>query len=80
MALSQATLDAIAAAVAAAMSAFTPTASVGVASSHWRTKAQRDAGDGFPCTVATPCKRRDLRTPESAASHNTKATHYHVAR
>ena len=48
--------------------------------STFRTKAQREAGDGFACTVNPPCSRRDLRTAGAAVSHDTKAPAYHVAR
>ena len=51
-----------------------------VKASTFRTKAQREAGEGWPCTVTPPCSRKDLRTQEAGASHNTKAAHYHVAR
>ena len=48
--------------------------------STFRTKAQREAGEGWPCTVKPPCSRKDLRTAEAGGSHDTKAAHYHVAR
>lgn len=35
----------------------------------FRTKAQRAAGKGWPCTASEPCARRDLRTEGRAKSH-----------
>ena len=39
------------------------------AADNFRTKAQREAGDGFACTAPEPCSRHDLRTTKNAASH-----------
>jgi len=43
------------------------------------TKAERDAGKGFPCTVSPSCGRTNLRTAEAGASHDPKAPHWHNA-
>lgn len=42
------------------------------------TKAERAAGNGFPCTADDPCGRTDLRTADSGASHDAKAEHWHT--
>ena len=43
------------------------------------TKAERAAGDGFPCTVEPSCGRTNLRTPVSGASHDSTQPHWHTA-
>lgn len=40
----------------------------------FKTRAEREAGLGFPCTVpGADCGRRDLRTPNRAAIHGIEA-------
>lgn len=43
-------------------------------------KAERAAGNGFPCIAPSPCSRTDLRTAKSGASHDPAAPHWHIAR
>lgn len=42
------------------------------------TKAERDAGKGYPCTADEPCARRDLRTAAGASSHDPKHDGWHT--
>jgi hypothetical protein len=54
----------------------------GKASDTWRTLSDRQAGKGFPCTVAGKgrCSRTDLRLKASGASHDATDKYWHVAR
>ena len=45
----------------------------------YATKAERAAGEGFPCTATPPCGRTNLRTAKSGASHDQTAAHWHNA-
>lgn len=71
-----AAMEALAAEVATLKAA---PAAPSTASEHFRT-GKRDANGnvkgGFPCTLGCG---RTLKTDKAAASHDTKATHYHVA-
>lgn len=68
----RAELDALKASIASAPAA-------PVAARTWATKAEREAGNGFPCTVKPSCGRTDLRGPAAGASHDPKAPHWHNA-
>ena len=80
MALTKADLAAIAEMISAALTVAPATSAAAAPKARtFATKAERAAGDGFPCTAAEPCGRADLRTPKSAASHDATQPHWHNA-